>query len=323
MSNVRIMTTDDVESARGVVTAAFDAIKPTFPGPGAGNPPPTQWTLAATAATTPEGAFVLEAAGEIVGVGIVRVLGRVGVIGPIAVAPQHWRQRHGETLTRACVSYARDQSCTTVGLATFANSIGHLALYGRLGFLPAGVTVSMCRAVEEEDVSEVLTGRMLMGSQIRRWSQLDAAAREQARRSVAVIGASYLPGFDPTAECDIATEHNLGDTLLLYQGDDVLGFATCGGGRTAPDAGQGMWVRTLAVQPGDQALACAERLVHACESVAREWREPRIGFPVDPRDTAVWDWLQGDGYRPEEILSRMLHGTPFSVTAGICWADWR
>lgn len=323
MTTIRRLTPEDMADAVTVVAEAFGTQAPVLPGPAVGHPIPFRWPLDATAATSPDGAFVAEGDDGIIGVGIVRMLGRVGVIGPIAVAPRAQRRGLGERLTRACLGCAREQDCTTVGLATFPNSVHHFSLYTRVGLLPAGLAVFMCRDVPAEDVAGVLTGRMLVGSQVRRWSQLDGPARDRACQAIAVICASYLPGYDPSVECEIAAERAIGETLLLYRDDELLGFALCSGGPAAPMPGAGLWIRTLALRPGDQAIAGAERLVEAAQGLARDWDEPRIGLPVNPDSLPVLDWLQAEGYRAEDINSLMMHGSGLLPTNGICWHDWR
>ncbi len=323
MTTVRAMAMEEVPQARAVTSEAFATLRPVLPGPALGHPVANQWPADAKVATTPDGAFIAEEDGAMVGVGIVRVLGRVGVIGPIAVKPSHQRRRHGEALTRACLAYARGRGCMTVGLDTFPNSTGHFALYSRLGFLPAGLVVSMCGPVHDRDVSGATTTRTLLGAHVRRWSQLSTRERERAAHAMAVICASYLPGYDPSPESRVAHSRRLGETVLVYQDQVIVGFAVCCGGPGAPQPGEGAWIRTVAVEPGDQAIACAERLVQACEGLAREWGESRIGLPLEPRTAELFDWLDADGYRPEDILGRMIHGTRPLPTAGVCWSDWR
>ena len=323
MTTVRAMAGKEVAEARTVASQAFATMRPVLPGPALGNPVANQWPTDATVATTPDGAFIVEEGGDIIGVGLVRVLGRVAIIGPVAVQPHHQRRRYDEALVRACVAYARAQGCMTLGLDTFPNSTDHFALYSRLGFLPTGLVVSMCGPVHDHDVTGAMTTRTLLGAHVRRWSQLDAAAREHAAQAIAVICASYLPGYDPSIENRVAQDRALGETVLVYQDQRILGFALCVGGPHAAAPREGAWIRTLAVEPGDQAVACAERLVQACESLAREWGETRLGLPLEPRSAHLFDWLDADGYRPEEILGRMIHGTHPLPTAGVCWSDWR
>lgn len=323
MATVRTMDSREWAEARAVTTEAFATMRPVLPGPTLVQPVAAQWSTDAKLATTPDGGFVAEDGGAIVGVGHVRVLGRVGVIGPIAVKPEHQRRHHGEALTRACLAHARAHGCTTVGLDTFPDSPGHFALYSRLGFLPTALIVSMIAPVHQHDPSGMMTARMLVGARVRRWSQMDPPAQAAAACRMAIICAGYLPGYDPSRESWVAAERGLGETLLVYQGDALVGFALCCGGRGALRPGHGAWIRTLAVERGDQAIACAERLVQACESLAREWGEPRIGLPLDPQHPALFDWLDADGYRPQEMYARMVHGIAPRTTDGVCWHDWR
>ena len=58
-------------------------------------------------------------------------------------------------------------------------------------------------------------------------SSMRSTARDSAIRECAALVHETLPGFDYTREIELTHELSLGDTLLMYEGDMLAGFALC------------------------------------------------------------------------------------------------
>jgi predicted N-acetyltransferase YhbS len=196
----------------------------------------------------PTSAFTAVLDGRVVGSSFVARWGSVGFFGPLTVAPEVWDAGIGRRLMEPIMTRFEEWRVTHAGLFTFAHSAKHVGFYQTLGFWPGHLTAVMAREVEPTSSTAHTIAP-------------DASA---CRR---IADAQYT-GLDLTSEIEPAKRLRLGDTIVIEDDGDAVGFAVCHVG-PGTEAGSGTcYVKFGAVTPGAGASRRFERLLDACASYA-------------------------------------------------------
>ena len=201
----------------------------------------------------PDGGFVAEDDGKIIGVAMANNWGSLGLFGPIAVDPARWHGGVARMLLDATMPVFDRWSSRVVGLFTFPESTRHVRLYQGFGFWPRGLTAIIARAV---------TG----ASAVQQALSLAAHSSESAAllRQCTELTGSIFEGLDLTREIEAVLAHSLGDTILLSEGSRMTGLAICHAGKGS-EAGSGTaYVKFAAVRPGAQSPRHFAQLLAAC-----------------------------------------------------------
>ena len=103
--------------------------------------------LAARHWAFPEGGVVAEENGELVGVAMANNWGSLGIFGPVAVHPEHWRRGVARQLLDATMPIFDQWQSRMVGLFTFPERTSHVRLYQSFGFWPRALTAIMMRDI--------------------------------------------------------------------------------------------------------------------------------------------------------------------------------
>jgi hypothetical protein len=144
------------------------------------------------------------------------------------------------------------------GLFTFAQSPKHLGLYYKYGFRPRFLTAIMSKAVEPKRGTSGWT----------MYSQISERERKGCLEACRQVTESIYPGLDVEREIRATHTQGLGETLLINEGGDVVGFAVCHCGSGTEAGNQKCYVKFGAVQPGSTAGARFDQLLDACEELA-------------------------------------------------------
>lgn len=153
--------------------------------------------------------------GAIAAFNIAHRSGIEGWMGPLAVRDDCQGAGQGKLIVNAGIDLLKRSGCTVIGLETMPRTMDNIGFYSGLGFVPARLTVTLT----VDAVTSARAPRLL--------SSFRAAARESAVRECAALVHEMLPGFDYTREIELTHELALGDTLLMYDGDTLSGFALC------------------------------------------------------------------------------------------------
>lgn len=240
-------------------------------------------------------AFVAEREGELVGSSFVTNWGSVGVFGPLTIAPRYWDAGIGSLLTDAAMRQLADWGVRHCGLFTGARSPKHLHLYQKFGFWPRVLTALLSKPAAGGD----LPG----GGQ--RYSTLDDAARDRALDEARALTGAVYNGLDLSGEIRAVAEQSLGDTLLLRDGDTVVGLAVCHYG-AGTEAGSGTcYVKFGAVLPGPAADGHFARLVDACEALAVAAGVGRLSLGMNLAREAAYQTVVARGYRTDMLRVAM------------------
>ncbi len=213
----------------------------------------------------PEGAFKAEHDGEIVGVAIGSHWGSLGVFGPIAVHPQHWRGGVARKLLDATMGAFDAWGHRAVGLYTFAERPVHVRLYQSYGFWSRSLTAIMARGVTAPSpVVEALSIASHKGER----TSLIAQCRS--------VTDAISSGLDLSREIEALIAQNLGDAILLTENSRVVGLALVHNG-PGSEAERGVaYVKFGCVVPGPNAARSFERLLAACNDFAHRRGAERL-----------------------------------------------
>ncbi len=251
---IRALAEDEVETAERLRRLAFGTLLGladplSFRGDAA--------LLPARRRAFPEGGLVAVEDGALLGVVMANDWGSLGIFGPAAVHPEHWRRGIARSLLEASLPVFDRWGSRILGLFTFPERVAHVRLYQSAGFWPRYLTAIMGRAVTAPSpVPEAL-------------SFLDNLAdRGDLIAQCAGLTNSIFDGLDLTREIAIVLADRLGDVILLAEDSRVAGFAICHTGKGSEAGSGAAYVKFAAVRSGPQAPHRLASLIDACSDFA-------------------------------------------------------
>ncbi|MFL5595103.1 MAG: GNAT family N-acetyltransferase [Gemmatimonadaceae bacterium] len=175
---------------------------------------PAVWKFAITDAE--EGAMIWRNARD--GIAAFNMVHRSGVegwMGPLAVHPDYQGQGIGKTIVSSGVEWLKKQGAKVIGLETMPRTMDNVGFYSTLGFTPGHLTVTVTLEAARAGLQSIAM------------SSLSPHERELALRQCRALVEQLSPGYDYTREIVLTAQHQLGDTLFVRKGNDVLAFAVC------------------------------------------------------------------------------------------------
>jgi len=175
---------------------------------------PAVWKFAITDAE--DGAMIWRNARD--GIAAFNMVHRSGVegwMGPLAVHPDYQSQGVGKMIVSSGVEWLKKKGAKVIGLETMPRTMDNVGFYSSLGFTPGHLTVTVTLEAARA------------GIQATTMSSLNPHERELALRQCRALVEQLAPGYDYTREIVLTAQHQLGDTLFVRKGNDVLSFAVC------------------------------------------------------------------------------------------------
>lgn len=213
----------------------------------------TRWWAA------PSAAFGAYAGDELVGSNFAANWGSFGFFGPLTVRPDLWDRGIARRLLDTTMDLFARWGTRQAALFTFPDSPKHIALYEKFGFRRQAPTPIMAKAV----------GCAAGGGQ---WSTFSSVPRHCRAPTLAACGAlteAIYPGLDVQGEIRAVCDQRIGETVLLREGRELVGFAICHQG-AGSEAGSGAtFIKFGAVRPGGDTSRHFDRLLEACEALAQ------------------------------------------------------
>lgn len=167
-----------------------------------------------------DGAFLWrDERGHVVAFNMVHRSGVEGWMGPLAVRTDQQGSGTGKDIVTRGVEWLKAQGASVIGLETMPRTMDNIGFYSRLGFLPGRLTITTTLDAAYGDRPAALLSR------------LSPAARADAIAECRVLVDRLQPGYDHTREIELTSDLSLGDTLLMYDGDALAGYAIA---HTAP-----------------------------------------------------------------------------------------
>jgi len=175
---------------------------------------PAVWKFAITDAE--DGAMIWRNARD--GIAAFNMVHRSGVegwMGPLAVHPDYQSQGVGKMIVSSGVEWLKKAGAKVIGLETMPRTMDNVGFYSSLGFTPGHLTVTVTLEAARA------------GIQATAMSSLNPHERELALRQCRALVDQLATGYDYTREIVLTAQHQLGDTLFVRKGNDVLSFAVC------------------------------------------------------------------------------------------------
>ncbi|HKR09994.1 MAG TPA: GNAT family N-acetyltransferase [Gemmatimonadaceae bacterium] len=175
---------------------------------------PAVWKFAI--ADAEDGAMIWRNARD--GIAAFNMVHRSGVegwMGPLAVHPDYQGQGIGKMVVSSGVDWLKQQGARVIGLETMPRTMDNVGFYSTLGFVPGHLTVTVTMEAARAGIQSTTV------------SSLNPHERELALRQCRALLEQLAPGYDYTREILLTAQHDLGDTLFVRKGFDVLSFAVC------------------------------------------------------------------------------------------------
>jgi len=175
---------------------------------------PAVWKFAI--ADAEDGAMIWRNARD--GIAAFNMVHRSGVegwMGPLAVHPDYQGQGIGKMIVSSGVEWLKNRGARVIGLETMPRTMDNVGFYSTLGFVPGHLTVTVTMEAARAGIQSTTV------------SSLNPHERELALRQCRALLEQLAPGYDYTREILLTAQHDLGDTLFVRKGFDVLSFAVC------------------------------------------------------------------------------------------------
>ena len=156
-----------------------------------------------------------DASGRMAAFNIAHRSGVEGWMGPLAVRDDCQGAGNGQLVVRAGIDVLQRARCSVIGLETMPRTMDNIGFYAGLGFVPTRLTITL--TVDAEPAPRM---PRLLGA-------LPSASRGDAIDECRALVHSLRAGYDYTREIELTHDLALGDTLLVYERDALVGFALC------------------------------------------------------------------------------------------------
>jgi hypothetical protein len=237
----------------------------------------------------PKAAFAAEVDGKLVGSNFATRWGSFGFFGPLTVDPDFWDKGVGTKLLEPAMQLFDRWSVSHVALFTFAQSPKHVALYEKFGFWPRYLTPVMSKTAQARN-------------EVGKWSTFSNvrdAEKEQYLAKCQRIADSAYRGLDLRREILAVRDQKLGDTVMVWEGDSLIGFAVCHCGEGTEAGGDTCYIKFGTAGKGSGADHAFGRLLNACEEYARVRGMASVLAGINTACHNAYRQMLGKGYRSE------------------------
>jgi GNAT superfamily N-acetyltransferase len=214
--------------------------------------------------------------GHVVAFNMVHRSGTEGWMGPLAVRTEFQGAGTGKEIVTRGIEWLKAQGASVIGLETMPRTMDNIGFYSRLGFLPGRLTITSTLEAAYGDAPPQLMSRM------------SPVQRDDALAECRALVQTLLPGYDYTREINLTQELALGDTVLLYQRDALVGFALA---HTAPlvEGRSREELRVLKLVLADESKL--EEMVRAITDYARRSGTRRVALRLQGEFIEVYQRL--------------------------------
>jgi predicted N-acetyltransferase YhbS len=204
----------------------------------------------------PSAAFAAEVDGKVVGSNFAARWGSFGFFGPLTVHPDFWDQGIAKRLLEPTMQLFQKWHVSHTALFTFAESPKHLGLYQRFGFWPRFLTLIMSKPAQT-------------GGDSGKWTRFSEVSDAETTRYLKIcrnLTDSIYKGLDLEREIMAVRKQKLGDTVLVWGHDALIGLAVCHCGSGTEAGPDQCYIKFAAASKEENAF---DRLLNACEELAQ------------------------------------------------------
>jgi GNAT superfamily N-acetyltransferase len=247
--------------------------------------------------------------GSIAGFNMVHRSGIEGWMGPLAVRTEHQGSGLGKEIVERGVSWLEREGARVIGLETMPRTMDNIGFYSRLGFAPGRLTITLTLDAASADRAPELLGR------------LGVRDRDDQLAAARALVHGLLPGYDFTRELELTDSLALGDTVLLRQGAELVGFALC---HTAPlvEGRVREELRVLKLVLAEESLL--DPMVRALCDFAKRSGTRRVAFRVQGDYDAVYRRLisLGGRVRWTDLRMALVGRAEPRPSRGVVLSNW-
>jgi GNAT superfamily N-acetyltransferase len=257
-----------------------------------------------------DGAMVWrDARGGIVAFNMVHRSGVEGWMGPLAVRTEHQGSGMGKDVVERGVEWLTRGGARVIGLETMPRTMDNIGFYSRLGFAPGRLTITLTLDAVSADRAPDLLGRR------------SARDRDDELHAAHALLEDLAPGYDFTREIELTDSLSLGDTVLLHQRDELVGFALC---HTAPlvEGRIREELRVLKLVLADETHLDA--MVRALRDFARRSGTRSVAFRVQGQYDSLYQRLvtMGARVRWTDLRMSLAGHTESRPARGVVLSNW-
>lgn len=158
--------------------------------------------------------------GTVVAFNVAHLSGAEAWMGPLAVHPDHQGHGLGKAVVGAGIEYLKASGAKVIGLETMPRTMDNIGFYSALGMNPGFLTLTV---TVDGIFAPPMTGRLRSV----RLGSLAPDDLDQCVKACRSLTDSLLAGYDFSREICLTEELALGDTLMVYDADTLVGFALC------------------------------------------------------------------------------------------------
>jgi ribosomal protein S18 acetylase RimI-like enzyme len=302
MVHIRHMTERNADAVRQIDAAAFSVWASGVWERPVDVPQRTRDNVLGCLEKDPQGCFVAEEAGQVVGFIFSRTWGRVGWFGTFGVLPEHQRRGIGRRLIAASLQYLRQEPGRVIGLETMADSPSNVGLYVRLGFQLRSPTLRLAKDLGHSTADDV---------DMPRWSDADEETQQRWLDELRGVTGRIPPGLDYSKEILSTVQHCLGEVLVLLADGRAIGVSVIelAATREGPKD-DNAHLRVMALHPDHTNERALCSLLGASEAAAHSAGKRSLLVPVNGKHVWAIAQLLRCGYRVDHLSVRMvLEGT--------------
>jgi GNAT superfamily N-acetyltransferase len=257
-----------------------------------------------------DGAMVWrDARGGIAAFNMVHRSGVEGWMGPLAVRTEHQGSGMGKDVVERGVEWLTRGGARVIGLETMPRTMDNIGFYSRLGFAPGRLTITLTLDAVSADRAPDLLGRR------------SARDRDDELHAAHALLEDLAPGYDFTREIELTDALSLGDTVLLHQRDELVGFALC---HTAPlvEGRIRDELRVLKLVLADETHLDA--MVRALRDFARRSGTRSVAFRVQGQYDSLYQRLvtMGARVRWTDLRMSLAGHTESRPARGVVLSNW-
>jgi GNAT superfamily N-acetyltransferase len=228
-----------------------------------------------------------ESANVLIGSNFLTNWGSVGFFGPLTISPDFWDKGVASRLLEPTMDIFAEWGTKLTGLYTFAQSAKHVHLYQKFGFWPQFLTAIMTKPVDQSLAVSSWSG----------FSEVAEQKREGCLKACAELTGAIYEGLTVEREIRAVAGQKLGETVTVWDGSRLVGFAVCHCG-AGSEAGSGaLYVKFGAARPGLAAEQNFNRLLEACEAFAASRGLEKIVAGVNTARVAAYRRMLARGFR--------------------------
>jgi GNAT superfamily N-acetyltransferase len=222
----------------------------------------------------------------------------VAFFGPLTVHPDYWDYGVAQLLLRQVMDCFERWGTRYMGLYTFPTSLKHVGLYRKFGFWPRFLTISMEKEVNPPGPA---AGAEAAEAAWTRFSDVPVGEREEMLVSCRVLTGKVLEGLDVGVDIRSVAEQRLGETVLLWNRDELAGLAVCHCG-AGTEAGSGVcYIKFAAVHPVLTGHLEFRLLLAACEQLAAQCGLGKLSGGVNTARQEAWTAMLDGGWRGKMV----------------------